>query len=301
MNAGDDYDFKLYLGYNSDNLTITANNAAAIVFLTAQDATISVPSGCTATVTDGRSAVSSESSDYVACIYAAMDLDVQGNGTLTVTSTNNNGIRSTADLLVKNLTLNVTSSDNPLKGDESVTIQSGTVTLDSKKGDGIKTDEYSTQKTSVHEGDVVIGTSSTSPIVTITAYLDGIDAAYDVKVVSGTLKITNTTKLSSSTYSVKGIKADHSIAISGGTVTVTSYHDAIHANKTYDTSTSNAGDVTISGGTIELTSSILDGICSAGDTIISGGSVTVKSAGDEGIDCTGTFEMSAGTLTVTKA
>lgn len=114
-----------------------------------------------------------------------------------------------------------------------MTVYSGSVTLNATKGEGIKTDTYTSSKTSVHQGDVIIGSSTTSPVVTITAYHDGIDAAYDVKIYSGTVSITDTTKVgTSSTDSVKGIKAHNTVSISGGSITVTSYQDCIHSNNT---------------------------------------------------------------------
>ena len=46
------------------------------------------------------------------------DLDIKGKGTLYVTSTYNNGIASTKDLTIKNLTLEVNVPNNALKGND---------------------------------------------------------------------------------------------------------------------------------------------------------------------------------------
>ena len=70
-------------------------------------------------------------------IYSEVDLEIGGKGALTVVSENNNGIQTKDDLTVKNLTLYVSCKDNALKGNDSVTLESGVTTLIATKGDGI--------------------------------------------------------------------------------------------------------------------------------------------------------------------
>ena len=86
-------------------------------------------------------------------------------------------------------------------------------------------------------------------------------------------------------YSTKGIKADNAINISGGTITVKSYDDAIHANNdnSIESGVTPLGDVNISGGTITLYSND-DGVHADGTLTVSGtANLTVTNA-YEGIE-----------------
>lgn len=80
-------------------------------------------------------------------------------------------------------------------------------------------------------------------------------------------------------YSTKGIKAANEINISGGSITVKSYDDAIHANA--DTALENGetpvGNVNVSGGSITVYSND-DGLHADGRLTVSGGSLCVTSS-----------------------
>nr|MCR5349778.1 carbohydrate-binding domain-containing protein [Acholeplasmatales bacterium] len=85
-------------------------------------------------------------------------------------------------------------------------------------------------------------------------------------------------------YSTKGLKAANSITIVSGTINIEAYDDAIHANAATDieSGVTGKGNVTISGGTVTVSSND-DGIHGDGTLTISGGTVTVKTA-YEGIE-----------------
>ena len=130
---------------------------------------------------------------YKGAIYSAVDLDVEGKGTLSVLSEHNNGIQTKDDLDVKNLTLTVNCQDNALKGNDSVTLTGGNVTLIAKSGDGIKTENSDISDKGNQRGAVTI----TESILEINAACDGIDAAYNVVIDNETTDITiNTDKYS---------------------------------------------------------------------------------------------------------
>lgn len=175
------YDFTLNLG----GVDIESAYESPIVVLSGDNVDISATNGTTNTVTDSRSAVDSdEEGVYSGAIHSKVDLKLKGKGTLTVTSENNNGIHSKNDLDVKNLTLKVSCIDNALKGDDSVNITSGTVTLYARQGDGIKTVDSDTKTdtdgNATQRGIVTINSDDGDSVVTIYAACDGIDAAYDV-------------------------------------------------------------------------------------------------------------------------
>ena len=331
IDAGDEYDFKLGL----DGVTITSSYNVPIRADSAKNFHLAAKSGTQNYVYDKRGEVAD--SGISASVYSACDMKVKGTGSLTVVSDNNNGIHSKDDLRVRNLTLSVTCVDNALKGNDSVHIKSGNITLYASSGDGIKTDSTDTSSSGVQRGNVVINSSQGDTVLSIYAYCDGIDAAYDAAIeetggnsVTVTVKTytgatTKTLNSSSSwgghpghssswgaggndsntnkitTISTKGIKADNSIVITGGTVSIDSYDDSLHANsdvKMESTSKYGSGNITVSSGSLTLSSSD-DAIHADGAVSVSGGTVTVKTSyeGIEGASVT----VSGGYVSVTSS
>ena len=119
-------------------------------------------------------------------VYAACDLTLAGSGTLIVTGGYNNGVHTTKDLKVKELTLKVTAPNNALKGNDTVTVESGSLLLISTGGDGIKTEDSDISSEGNQRGTVTIS----GGILDIYAACDGIDASYDA-VVSGSETVIN--------------------------------------------------------------------------------------------------------------
>lgn len=125
---------------------------------------------------DMRAAVDeSDTSITKGAIYSEVDLQIGGKGSLSVISENNNGIHSKDDLEVKNLTLSVACEDNALKGNDSVEITSGTITLISKSGDGIKTTNSGVSSKGNQRGSITVSGGT----LTVYAACDGIDASYN--------------------------------------------------------------------------------------------------------------------------
>ncbi len=162
-------------------LTLTSASACPIAILSAGNADTSAEKGSENAIYDNRAAAE----ELASAIYATCDLKLKGTGTLCVTSTNNNGIHSKDDLTVQKLTLTVSCEDNALKGNDSVEIVSGTLTLVARSGDGIKTSNTSLSSSGRQKGSVVMEDGT----VTIDAASDGIDAAFDVTINGGTLTI----------------------------------------------------------------------------------------------------------------
>ncbi len=125
---------------------------------------------------DMRAAVDeSDSTVTKGAIHSDVDLQIGGNGSLSVISENNNGIHTKDDLEVKNLTLTVACEDNALKGNDSVEITGGNITLISKSGDGIKTANSDISSKNNQRGTITVSESD----LTIYAACDGIDASYN--------------------------------------------------------------------------------------------------------------------------
>lgn len=209
-----------------------------------------------------------------ACIYSKDDLTIKGEGTLIVKANYNNGIHTSNDLKVKNGLITVNAKNNGLKGKGSVEISGGTINISTTEGDGIKSDTEDATDLASGKGSIEI----TGGTITVTSAFDGITAANAVVVANGesekpTIKIitggghsclSDPTTASSSTgrggfggggfpggmggsscsttESMKGIKGDSSIAISGGVIDINSRDDGLHSG----------GTITLSGGTMTI-------------------------------------------------
>ncbi|MBO4838204.1 MAG: carbohydrate-binding domain-containing protein [Lachnospiraceae bacterium] len=114
-------------------------------------------------------------------VYAKCDLTLAGTGSLVVTGGYNNGVHTTKDLKVKELTLKVSAPNNALKGNDSVTVESGSLLLISSGGDGIKTEDSDVSSKGNQRGTVTVSGGT----IDIYAACDGIDAAYDAVISKG--------------------------------------------------------------------------------------------------------------------
>lgn len=114
--------------------------------------------------------------DYNAAIYALCDLTLKGKGTLNVSNIFNNGIHTKDDLDIKNLTLNVRAVNNAIKGNDSLTIESGVLNVISTQGDCLKTDNSNISSKGNQRGTITINGGT----LNLYAACDCIDASYDV-------------------------------------------------------------------------------------------------------------------------
>lgn len=157
--------------------SLAGESTNPITILSADKVTLTAKKGYENVIYDKRPAVDSEEEGvYSGAIHAECDLVIGGKGSLTLISAQNNGIHTKDDLEVKNLTLTVSCLDNALKGNDSVEISGGNITLISRQGDGIKTSNSHISDKSNQRGTVTLSAC----ILSIFAACDGIDAAYDV-------------------------------------------------------------------------------------------------------------------------
>ena len=294
IDAGEDDEIELVLS----GASVTCTYDSPVIAKSAGKLKIKAADGTTNVVTDARAAKTDESDTTGgAAIYAECDLNLAGSGSLIVKAGYNNGIQSKDDLKIKNLTLTVTAPGNALKGNDSITIESGTLTVVSTAGDGLKTENSDVSSKGNQRGTITISGGT----VNIFSAQDGIDASYDV-VISGDPVITVNTHaysaytasaakktvssggVTTSADSSKGIKADNQITISGGTVSIRCMDDGIHANS--DVALENGekalGNITISGGSVTV-SAADDGIHADGTLLFEGGCVEVVNS-HEGLE-----------------
>lgn len=172
IDVSENFDFELEM----QGFTLTSNTVCPIVILSGNEVAISAKKDYQNYIYDNRELVDSESEeDYSASVYSMVDLKIKGKGSLSIESTNNNGIHSKDDLEVKNLNLNIKCNDNALKGNDSVTIENATTTLIAKSGDTIKTTNSDISDKGNQRGIITI----TGGTHNLYAACDAIDAAYD--------------------------------------------------------------------------------------------------------------------------
>ena len=309
-----------------NGLTLTNPGGAAININNKKRIQLSAKKGTENTLTDGADG------SQKACIYSKGQLQLQGNGSLTVAGKTKHGIKSASYVSIKNLSLNITSTvGDGISCEEYLLMESGTVTLSGIGDDGLQCDlggETSTGQTTDHEdedsGNIYSegGTLSISPSAAATK---GIKANGDVSVSGGDISVrcTGSAAWDSDDSEVKGstcVSSDGNMTISGGTMTLTNSGAGGKGMKTdgtmtisgeanvsvttsgqiaYCSSTSNTTiRTTTSSSTTERLNDALKtspkGIKADGTMTISGGTVNVSATYHEGIECKSTLNISGG-------
>ena len=181
VNAGDSDEVKLIL----NNCSISCSYGAPILAENADKVIVNAEKGSYNVITDARTGdpdAASESDDNIdAAIYAKCDLNISGTGTIIVSANYDNGIKTKDDLSIKKVTLKVEAYGNALKGNDSITIKSGSLILISTSYDGIKTENSGVSDKGNQKGTITIEGGS----VDIYSAQDGISAAYDVEIKTG--------------------------------------------------------------------------------------------------------------------
>lgn len=200
--------------------------------------------------------------DLDAAVYSEGDITFAGTGSITVNDASSNGeaIHSKEKLTMQSGTVQAVSKHVSFHG-EDVYIKGGTLNVNASDT-GIK---------SKHVTYISGGTAA------VTAGDKGIQGKTGVSITGGTLRVTVARAEGTAFEDFRGIVAgqsgknvDGSVKISAGNITVNSYGDCIRASK----------DVTISGGTFNLTSTGDDGIQAKGTLTISGSpNLTIKAKG----------------------
>lgn len=208
-------------------------------------------------------------------IYSKNDLLLLGDGKLSITS-NIDGIVTKDDLQINGGEIVIKASDDGIVGRDSVQIDNGKITIESD-GDGIKSTNESKGAIKINGGSININ-SKLDGIQSITNLIIN-NGDVDIKTANGaSVKSTNKKWMNNqTTNSSKGIKAENSIDIYNGNITINSEDDSIHSN----------GDIKINGGTISCTSGD-DGIHADKDVYIKDGKIDIKESyeGIEGANIT---------------
>ena len=239
-----------------------------------------------------------------AVIYSKDDLQLEGAGTLNIEANFNKGIFSRDDLQIRGGTLTITAADDGIRGKDSVEISGGTLNITSG-GDGIRTSNEEKGDINISGGDI-----------TVVSTLDSLQAVGSVAISGGTLRLQSgggykeslasqgngegtfggfsfgerrpgeETTDNTTGVSAKGIKADGSIAVSGGTFRLDCLDDALHADE----------NVALSGGLFRISTND-DGVHAGKTLAVAGGELLIE-ASYEGLEAN-EIDLSGGTLDIT--
>lgn len=266
-----------------NGLTLTNDDSAAITLNKTAEASLIAAAGTTNTVAD---TAGSNDENAAVKVKSGAALAIGGTGTLTVDGNAKNGIKGAADavITVAEGKLNINAANDGLSCDDELNITGGTLSI-TAGGDAVKAspdtgDTENPDTTSL--GNVTISGGT----LTLNAAADGIQADGDLTISGGTFHVkTNgghTTALTDDSASCKGFKAGKTLTVTGGTLTVDSADDALHAST----------DVTISGGTLTLATGD-DGVHADNDLVI--GTKGASSTSTPRINITASYEGLEGT------
>ena len=266
-----------------NGLTLTNDDSAAITLNKTAEASLIAAAGTTNTVADTEG---SNDENAAVKVKSGASLSIGGTGTLTVDGNAKNGIKGAADavITVAEVKLNINAANDGLSCDDELNITGGTLSI-TAGGDAVKAspdtgDTENPDTTSL--GNVTISGGT----LTLNATEDGIQADGDLTISGGTFHVkTNgghTTALTDDSASCKGFKAGKTLTVTGGTLTVDSADDALHAN----------ADVSITGGTLTLATGD-DGVHADNDLVI--GTKGASSTSTPRINITASYEGLEGT------
>lgn len=303
VDAAEDAEITILL----NNASINNSSASPINIICADNVKIKSEENSYNEINDTRAAKETEDTDDNAAVYSKADLSLTGKGSLVINATYNNGIQSTKDLSIKNITLKVKARNHAIKGNDSVTIESGEIIAITTTGNGIKTDNTDVSSKGNQRGNITLESGN----IDIYATNDGINAAYDA-VIGGDVKLYIEA-------GDDGIHADNFVTINDGSINVVKSYEGIEGNQIIFNGGStfvyakddglNAGSgsaeplVTINGGYLDVTtpSGDTDAIDSNGSYNQTGGTVLVKGGAATGrmagsLDVNGSITVTGGTI-----
>ena len=284
IDAGDDDQVVLEL----NNTSICYDLDSPIKAINADKVEISAKKNTSNSIIDKRNNKTTDIAEQgEGAVYTKMDLKLKGTGTLVVEGNYNNGIHTTKDLTIQKQVLKVTGYNNALKGNDAVTITSGTIQAYAKTGNGIKTDDSDISSKGNQRGTITFNGGTTY----IDSLHDAVDASYDVVIdeldseVPTAISIktgTNSSFYNKSSFvadSEKGLKAENNIIINKGTIVIGASDDAIHANygETLQNGEVGTGNIIINDGLIKIASGD-DGIHADNSLTINEGKILVTGA-----------------------
>ena len=241
-----------------DNVTIENPSGPAILCLEAEDLVVELIGENT--LKDSAKYDTTHDIDVIGAIYSKSDLIFQGNGTLNLTASYQDGIVGKDDVKFNSGTFKIESADDAIRGKDSVYIKGGTISVKSG-ADGIK----STNLQDPGKGFILIDGGT----INIEAGDDGLRSSRTIIMNDGTLNIAK---------AYEGVEA-RSVIFNGGTTHIKAFDDGVNANGAPGPST------------------VSDTALAFAQIIVNGGELYVNSNGD-GLDSNNHFAINGGKIVV---
>ena len=245
-------DAKVHLILNG--VSIHSETNAAIYVKSADKTTITLADGTDNTLSDSSNYTydDTDKEEPDAVLFSKDDLSINGNGSLNIEASFNNGITCKNDLKIISGTINVTSKNNAIKGKDSLSITGGTITA-SAEGKGL----LSNNNEEEDKGYIHI----TGGTITLTCTDDAIHSNNAIYIEGGDMTLSS---------SDDGIHADNTLVISDGTIDIAKCYEGLEA-----------AAISIDGGAISITASD-DGINAADGSSSSEGGPGMRGGPDMG-------------------
>ena len=287
-----------------DNVQIGSSTSAAIYVRSADKVFITTAPDSQNTLSNGGEYVAIDDNNIDSVIFSKADLTLNGSGTLTIFAAAGHGIVSKDDLVLSGGTYEITAASHGISGKDSVRIASGSYTITSGK-DGIhaeNADDTTLGFLYIEDGTFTIHAQGDGLSAGVYLQIEGGD--FSVTTGEGSASVTletdsmgggpgsfgapaDSTTEEDDTVSQKGVKADGTLTISGGSFQIDTVDDAIHANE----------DLLITGGEFHLSTGD-DGIHTDTALTIQDGTFTIPYCyeGIEGLSITidgGTYDITS--------
>ena len=307
VNAGETDKVQLVLA----GADITSGTSAAIYALEADKVFVTLAEGTENTLTNGGEYVAIDENNIDAVIFAKTDLTLNGSGSLTINAQAGHGVVSKDDLVITGGSYAVTAASHGLSGKDSIAIADGTFTITSGK-DGIhaeNADDLSLGILYIADGSYTIAAQGDAVSAQGALQIDG--GTFDLYTGEGSASVDLTTsddfgpmgggprgemgaqtettaaQTEEDSVSQKGIKGESTYTINGGTFTIDSVDDCLHAG----------GAMTLVAGTFTLSSGD-DAVHCDDALVIRSGTFTIPYCyeGIEGLSITiedGTFDITS--------
>jgi hypothetical protein len=277
-------------------MSLTNSGGSAIYVKNADKAYITLTENTENYLSDGEERVNE---DEKACITSEDNLEIKGNGSLTVNGNYNHGIDGSDSIEINNGNITITAKNDGIHANDTLLISGGTLNV-TASGDGIQADEIvditGGTVNIVTNGEVAVseqmnfggfGSEPMTPPEEMTqeerqAMMEEREQQIEL------MQNAEEEQDNSEDVTSKGIKADWMLDISGGDITVNSTDHAIHC----------ASDINISGGNITLNSEYKKGISSHENVTIDDGNITITKA-TEGIESKEIMTINGGNLDIT--